>query len=86
MTQAPERYVGKAVRRREDPRFLTGRGAFLDDRNLPGQLYAHFVRSSEAHARLLGVDVSVALAVPGVVRVLTAADLAGSVRPIPWIR
>jgi len=86
MQQAPERYVGKAVRRREDPRFLTGRGVFLDDRNLPGQLHAHFVRASQAHARILGVDVEPALAVPGVVRVLTAADLGGQVRPIPWIR
>ncbi|WP_433347445.1 xanthine dehydrogenase family protein molybdopterin-binding subunit [Microtetraspora malaysiensis] len=86
MTQEPERYIGKAVRRREDPRFLTGRGGFLDDRNLPDQLYAHFVRSSQAHAKVLGVDVEAALAVPGVVRILTPADLADSVRPIPWIR
>lgn len=86
MSQTSEKYVGRAVRRREDPRFLTGRGRFLDDRVLPGQLYAHFVRSTHAHARILGIDVAAALDVPGVVRVLTPADLDGQVDPIPLIR
>ncbi|WP_043841830.1 xanthine dehydrogenase family protein molybdopterin-binding subunit [Amycolatopsis taiwanensis] len=81
-----ETYVGKAIPRREDPRFLTGRGRYLDDRNLPGQLHAHFVRSSYAHAEVLDIDVRPALEVPGVVRVLTATDLDESIRPIPWIR
>lgn len=85
MTQAPERFVGQAVRRREDPRFLTGRGRFLADRTLPGQLYAHFVRSTVAHARILGIDSTQALAIPGVVTVITAADLR-DVNPIPLIR
>lgn len=85
MTQAPEKFVGKAVRRREDPRFLTGRGRFLDDRTLPGQLYAHFVRSSHGHAHILGIDVQQALEVHGVVRVLTAEDVREA-QPIPLIR
>ena len=84
--QQAEPYVGRAVRRREDPRFLTGRGRFVDDRNAPGQVHAHFVRSTEPHARIRGIDTAAALGVPGVVRVLTAADLAGHVHPIPWIR
>ncbi|AYY15003.1 xanthine dehydrogenase family protein molybdopterin-binding subunit [Actinobacteria bacterium YIM 96077] len=82
---APERFVGKAVRRKEDPRFLTGRGRFLEDRNLAGQVYAHFVRASVAHARITGIDTAEARSVPGVVAVFTADDLEG-VRPIPLIR
>src|SRR5256885_8732753 len=70
--------------RREDPRLLTGRGAFLDDHVLPGQTYAVFVRSPIAHGRVTGIDVSAARAARGVVAVFTAADL--KVRPIPLIR
>ncbi|WP_166345638.1 xanthine dehydrogenase family protein molybdopterin-binding subunit [Phytoactinopolyspora limicola] len=84
-TEHPQPYVGQAVRRREDPRFLTGRGRFLEDRTLQGQLYAHFVRSTVAHARLLGIDTSTALAMSGVVAVITADDL-HDVHPIPLIR
>ncbi|WUR85134.1 xanthine dehydrogenase family protein molybdopterin-binding subunit [Streptomyces phaeochromogenes] len=67
--------VGKAVRRREDPRLLTGRGRFVDDIALPGMLHAQFVRSTVAHAELASVDVSAVLEVPGVVGVFTAEDL-----------
>jgi carbon-monoxide dehydrogenase large subunit len=56
-------------------RALAGRGAFVDDVNLPGQLWLAVVRSPVAHAQLLGVDVTAATALPGVHRVLTAADL-----------
>jgi carbon-monoxide dehydrogenase large subunit len=69
------RLTGTSVRRVEDRRLLTGRGRFVDDVRLPGMLHAAFVRSPHAHARLLGVDTSEALAVPGVQAVLTDADL-----------
>jgi aerobic carbon-monoxide dehydrogenase large subunit len=76
MTQiAAERYTGASVKRSEDPRILTGRGRYIDDLKLPGMLHAAFVRSPMAHARVLAVDVSAAQALPGVVLVLTGADL-----------
>ncbi|WP_405995962.1 xanthine dehydrogenase family protein molybdopterin-binding subunit [Streptomyces sp. NBC_00986] len=67
--------VGKAVRRREDPRLLAGRGRFVDDIALPGMLHAQFVRSTVAHAELASVDVSAVREVPGVVGVFTSEDL-----------
>jgi carbon-monoxide dehydrogenase large subunit len=72
---AAQRYVGSSVKRSEDPRILTGAGRYVDDIKLPGMLHAAFVRSPLAHARLLNVDVSAAAALPGVVAVLTGADL-----------
>ena len=72
---AAERYTGASVKRSEDPRILTGRGRYVDDLKLPGMLHAAFVRSPLAHARVLAVDVSAARALPGVVAVLTGADL-----------
>ncbi len=63
-----------AVIRTEDPRFLKGNGEFIDDINLPNQLYAHMVRSPHAHARINSIDVSAAKNAPGVVDVLTGAD------------
>ena len=72
---AAERYTGASIKRSEDPRILTGRGRYVDDVKLPGMLHAAFVRSPLAHARVLAVDVSAARALPGVVLVLTGADL-----------
>jgi carbon-monoxide dehydrogenase large subunit len=69
--------VGQAIRRKEDYRFLTGSGQYTDDVLLPGQTWAHFLRSPHAHARLARVDTARARAAPGVVAVYTAADLAG---------
>ncbi len=68
--------IGASQKRREDLRFLTGRGRYTDDINLPGQLYAAFVRSTVAHGRINAVDTATAAAMPGVVRVFTAADFA----------
>jgi carbon-monoxide dehydrogenase large subunit len=68
--------MGAAVRRKEDHRFITGAGQFVDDINRPNQLYACFVRSPIAHARIAGIDASAALEVEGVVAVLTGADMA----------
>src|SRR5690606_36853841 len=67
---------GKSVKRREDPRFLTGRGRYTDDLALPGTVHAAFVRSPHAHARIRGVDSSQARQSPGVVAVYTGKDLA----------
>jgi aerobic carbon-monoxide dehydrogenase large subunit len=68
--------IGAAVRRKEDQRFITGRGHFTDDFSRPGQAFAVFVRSPHAHATIRGVDTKAAAARPGVLAVLTGADLA----------
>jgi aerobic carbon-monoxide dehydrogenase large subunit len=70
-----ERYTGASIKRSEDPRILTGAGRYVDDIKLPGMLHAAFVRSPMAHARVLSVDASAARELPGVVAVLTGADL-----------
>ena len=67
--------IGAALKRKEDARFLTGRGRYTDDINLPGQLYAHLLRSPVAHAELRSVDTSAAQAAPGVRAVFTGADM-----------
>ncbi|MBA4783693.1 MAG: xanthine dehydrogenase family protein molybdopterin-binding subunit [Rhizobiales bacterium] len=67
--------IGARVVRKEDKRFITGRGRYTDDITLPGQLHAHFVRSPHAHARINGIDKAPALAMDGVVDVLTGAEL-----------
>jgi aerobic carbon-monoxide dehydrogenase large subunit len=72
-----------AVRRREDPRLITGTGQFVDDLRVPGCLHAAMVRSPHAHARIRGIDVSAARRAPGVVGVFTAADLGEAGEPIP---
>ncbi len=68
--------IGAPLRRKEDYRFLTGRGNYTDDINRPGQAYAVFVRSPIAHGRIRSVDTADAAAVPGVLTVLTGADVA----------
>ncbi|MEZ5098411.1 MAG: hypothetical protein R3C15_01080 [Thermoleophilia bacterium] len=75
-------HVGRRVLRLEDRRLLRGAGRFVDDVDLPGQLWLRVVRATSAHARLLAVDVAEALAAPGVHAVLTGADVA-EVEPIP---
>jgi aerobic carbon-monoxide dehydrogenase large subunit len=78
--------VGQRIRRREDPRLVTGQGQFVDDLTLPGALYATFVRSPWAHARITGTDVSEASALPGA-QVFTAEDLDLGVNPpIPFLQ
>ncbi|MAU95691.1 MAG: carbon-monoxide dehydrogenase large subunit [Fulvimarina sp.] len=68
--------LGCSRKRVEDVRFTQGKGNYVDDVKLPGMLYGDFVRSPYAHARVKSVDKSAALALPGVVAVLTAEDLA----------
>ena len=68
--------IGASVRRREDFRFITGKGQYTDDVSRPGETRAAFVRSPHAHANIKTVDVAAASKLPGVVAVLTGADLA----------
>jgi carbon-monoxide dehydrogenase large subunit len=83
-TAAPPRgYVGTAVRRREDVRFLTGTATYVDDVPVPNPVHVAFVRSPHAHARLGAIDGRAAAATPGVVRVFTASDLPGRTLPLP---
>ncbi len=80
---AAGRYTGASIKRSEDPRILTGGGRYVDDIKLPGMLHAAFVRSPLAHARVLAVNVSAARALPGVVAVLTGADIEAMTVPGP---
>ena len=80
--------IGSSPKRKEDARFITGKGRYTDDINLPGQLYAGFVRSPHANATITSIDSSAALAIPGVHAVLTGEDMkAAGVNPIPpgWL-
>ncbi|HEU5431829.1 MAG TPA: molybdopterin cofactor-binding domain-containing protein [Thermomicrobiales bacterium] len=81
--EAPERLVGKAIKRREDPRLITGAGSFLDDVKLPGMAHAAVLRSPYAHARIRGIDVSRARAMPGVLGVFTGEDVKDDINPLP---
>ena len=76
--------IGKPQRRNEDLRLLTGRGRYTDDFNLPGQAWAAMVRCPYPHARILAVNGTAALALPGVLAVLSGQDcLADALAPIP---
>jgi aerobic carbon-monoxide dehydrogenase large subunit len=81
--QAPEKEVGKARRRKEDARLITGRTTWTDNMVLPGMLHIAVVRSPVAHARITGVDVSAAQQAPGVVAVFTGRDFADEQGSIP---
>jgi aerobic carbon-monoxide dehydrogenase large subunit len=76
-------YVGQPVKRFEDPKLITGRGAFVDDIKLPDVLHAAVLRSPYAHAHIKSIDVSAAGNLPGVVAILTGADIAGILPDIP---
>ena len=76
-------YTGQALKRFEDPRLVTGMGVFVDDVKLPGMLYAGFLRSPHAHARIRAIDASEARSMPGVVAVLIGEDIAGVLTEIP---
>jgi len=68
--------IGAAVRRKEDARFLSGRGHYTDDIDRPGQAYAFIKRSDRPHAKINSIDTSAAAAAPGVLAVYTGADVA----------
>ena len=74
--------IGQPLRRREDRRFLTGQGRYLDDIVFPGALHARFVRSPHAHALIAAIDADVARAMPGVVCVADGRDFAGWTHPL----
>jgi carbon-monoxide dehydrogenase large subunit len=87
MNDAPEIYtrpkiVGARIKRTEDPRLLTGVGAYTDDRQSASALHVAFRRSDQSHARIRAIDCSPARNAPGVVAVFTAEDLADLVTPI----
>jgi carbon-monoxide dehydrogenase large subunit len=69
--------IGASSKRREDLRFLTGKGKYTDDINLRGQTYAHFIRSDVAHGKIVSIDTSAAENMPGVERIFTATDFEG---------
>ncbi|MGH7785063.1 MAG: hypothetical protein ACREO5_14640, partial [Candidatus Binatia bacterium] len=66
------RYLGKPIRRNEDPRLLRGKALFVDDVDRPDMLHAAFLRSPHAHARIVRVDISRALGINGVASIYTA--------------
>jgi len=80
-----KKLVGQPLKRLEDHKFLSGAGKFLDDLRFPNLLYAGFVRSSYAHARIVGINIDEAVASPGVFRVLTGKDIDGLVSNLPTV-
>jgi carbon-monoxide dehydrogenase large subunit len=75
-------YIGSRVRRKEDVRLLRGIGKYVGDIHRAGMVHAAILRSTQAHARIVKIDTATALCLPGVVGILTAADMPG-VKPIP---
>ncbi|MGY2930970.1 CO/xanthine dehydrogenase Mo-binding subunit [Bradyrhizobium sp. GM6.1] len=67
--------IGASVVRKEDKRFITGKGRYVDDIKLQGMTHAHFIRSPHAHAKVKGIDPAEALKMPGVVAVLTGQQI-----------
>jgi carbon-monoxide dehydrogenase large subunit len=87
MNDAPEiharpKIIGARIKRTEDPRLLTGLGAYTDDRQVARVLHAAFLRSDQSHARIRAIDCAAARAAPGVIAVFTADDLADQVTPL----
>ncbi|MGE0296163.1 xanthine dehydrogenase family protein molybdopterin-binding subunit [Pseudonocardia sp.] len=76
-------WVGKSIRRIEDPKFLRGRGGYIGDMTVPGMLHAAVLRSPHAHAVIAAIDTVEALAAPGVHAVITGAQAADLVDPLP---
>ena len=81
--QGARRYMGRSVLMREAEPLLRGRGTYVSDLRFPGMLHAAVLRSPHAHARISNIDVSEALAMPGVVRVLTGEDIRDAIAPFP---
>ena len=80
MTQT---YIGAPIKRKEDVRFLTGQANYLDDITRPGMLHAAVLRGPHGHARVLSIDTSAAVAMPGVAAVFTYDDIASLAKTIP---
>ena len=81
------RIFGSGIRRREDPRLITGSATYTDDLTLPRMVHAAMLRSPHAHARVTSIDTSKAAAAPGVIAVYTHADTEGGLQPAPcaWL-
>ena len=81
------RIFGSGIRRREDPRLITGQATYTNDIKLNGMVHAAILRSPHAHARISGIDTSAAKSAPGVLAVYTGADVEGVLNPIPcaWV-
>ena len=81
------RIFGSGIRRREDPRLITGSATYTHDIVLPGMVHAAMLRSSHAHARITRIDTEMAKTAPGVVAVYTGADIEGALQPVPcaWL-
>ena len=81
------RIFGSGIRRREDPRLITGSATYTGDIELPGMVHAAMLRSSHAHARVTGIDTQQAKAAPGVIAVYTGADTESALQPTPcaWL-
>ena len=77
------KWIGQSMKRVEDPRLLTGQGRYIDDIDLPNMLHAAVLRSPHAHARIVSIDVSAAVALPGVVAVVTGEDIAKTTGALP---
>jgi carbon-monoxide dehydrogenase large subunit len=84
-TRTGDGFVGQPIRRKEDPRLITGQATYVDDITLPGMLWAAIVRSPEAHARITSIDFQAALERPDVRAVLTGDDLDDLASPIPMV-
>src|SRR2546428_8014300 len=80
---ATPRLMGAEVKRKEDPRLITGTSSYVGDLALPGMHYVAFVRSPHAHARVKRIDVSAALRRPGVFKVATGSDIRKLCAPLP---
>src|SRR5215472_5975517 len=85
MAVAPRmpKFVGERVRRREDPRLITGHSTYVDDVQLPGALYMAILRSPHANARIVSIDDSAARRAPGVVDVVTGATIQQFASQVP---
>jgi len=77
------RYIGKPLKRKEDPRLIQGMAHYVDDLSLAGMHYAAFLRSPYAHANIRSVDLSKARHASGVVLALSGADIDGAIQPVP---
>jgi len=84
--EANGKWVGQALKRKEDPRMITGRGRYVDDMVAAGMLHMHVVRSSEAHAKIVSIDATGARELPGIYGVFTAEDLdLAAPLPMAWV-
>ena len=84
-TATAPKFIGARIRRKEDPRLITGTATYTDDLQLPGMVHVALARSPEAHARIASIDTDEAASMPGVVAVFTGKDLEGAIAPLPVV-